>query len=103
MTSSDDNAVQRAVARRAQRLARMRDRRATSPLLGLSAFGVIGWSIAVLSVGGALAGWWLNQHYPQPFSWVLALMLAGLVLGVIHAWNWVARTQTVVEREDADD
>ena len=50
-----------------------------------------------------IAGWWLNQHYPQPFSWVLALMLAGLVLGVIHAWNWVARTQTAVEREDADD
>lgn len=92
-----------AIARRAKRLARAREQKSASPLIGLSAFGVIGWSVAVPTVIGAFAGRWLNKHAPQPFSWTLALMLAGLVLGIIYAWHWVNQNQSIVQDEESDD
>lgn len=78
------------VAKQAKRMDEQRKTKASSPLLGLSAFGVIGWSVAIPTVGGIFLGRWLNQIAPQDFSWTLALMLAGLVLGIIYAWNWMS-------------
>ena len=62
-------------------------------------FGVIGWSVAIPTVGGALLGGWLDRVAPQKFSWTLALILGGLVVGVIVAWDWVARESRRTERE----
>lgn len=92
-----------AIARRAKRLQRARETPSASPLIGLSAFGVIGWSVAVPTVVGALLGRWLNRLAPQPFSWTLALMLAGLVLGIIYAWRWVGEHQDAVHDEENHD
>lgn len=79
------------IRRAAERKRRARARQDLSPLRGLSAFGVVGWSVAIPTVAGALLGLWLDRVAPQNFSWPLALILAGLVLGVIVAWDWVAR------------
>lgn len=79
------------IRRGARRMQHSRERRAESPLRGLSAFGVIGWSIAIPAVGGALLGLWLDRVAPQRFSWTLALILGGLVIGVMVAWDWIAR------------
>ena len=65
-------------------------------------FGVIGWSVAIPTVGGALLGGWLDRVAPQKFSWTLALILGGLVVGVIVAWDWVARESRRTEREQQD-
>jgi len=59
--------------------------------LGLGMFGMIGWSVAVPTVAGAVLGYWLDQKYPQPFSWTLTLLLTGLITGSAIAWNWVAK------------
>lgn len=81
------------IRRRAERMRHARDRPSFSPLQGLSAFGVIGWSVALPTVAGALLGLWLDRTAPQNFSWPIALMLGGLVIGVLVAWEWIAKEQ----------
>lgn len=72
---------------------------------GLGMMGLVGWSVAVPTLLGALAGLWLDGHYPAPFSWTLALIVAGLMLGCLNAWHWVARERRAIEStwDDADD
>jgi ATP synthase protein I len=72
---------------------------------GLGMMGLVGWSVAVPTLLGALAGLWLDGHYPAPFSWTLALIVAGLMLGCLNAWHWVARERQAIEStwKDADD
>ena len=60
---------------------------------------MVGWSVAIPSVSGALLGIWLDRVAPQTFSWSLALILGGLVLGLIVAWDWVARENRRVQQE----
>lgn len=90
---------QERIRRDAERMARARRRPLFSPLAGLGVFGVIGWSVAIPTVGGALLGTWLDRVAPQKFAWTLALILGGLVVGVIVAWDWVARENRRTERE----
>ncbi len=52
---------------------------------------MIGWSIAVPTVGGAFLGLWLNRVLPQNFSWPIALILGGVVVGGMIAWNWIGK------------
>jgi ATP synthase protein I len=58
--------------------------------LGLGMFGVIGWSVVVPTLLGALLGRWIDEHHPGLHSWTLALLVAGLVLGCANAWRWVS-------------
>ena len=77
------------IRRSAERLQRSRRNPGASPLRGLGVFGMVGWSIAVPTVGGAFLGVWLNKVAPQSFSWPIALILGGTVVGGIIAWSWV--------------
>lgn len=79
------------IRRSAERLQRSRRSPGASPLRGLGVFGMIGWSIAVPTVGGAFLGLWLNRVAPQAFSWPIALILGGVVVGGIMAWTWVSK------------
>lgn len=93
----DDRSSLEHIRRDAERRRRARRRPAYSPLRGLSAFGVIGWSVVIPSVGGALLGVWLDRVAPARFSWPIALMLGGLLIGVIVAWDWIAREDRAME------
>ena len=77
------------IARHAKRLKSARDNPGPSPLRGIGTFGMIGWSIAVPTVGGAFLGLWLDRVAPQDFSWPIALILGGVVLGGMIAARWV--------------
>ena len=88
------------IQRGAERMQHTRRRPAYGPLRGLGALGVVGWSVALPTVGGALLGLWLDRVAPARFSWPIALMLGGLVIGVIVAWDWVARENRSAQ-EDA--
>ncbi|KGF71100.1 MULTISPECIES: AtpZ/AtpI family protein [Hoeflea] len=79
------------IARRAKRMKNTRDHPAPSPLRGLGAFGMIGWSVAVPTVGGAFLGIWLDRVAPQDFSWTIALILCGVVVGGLIAWTWIEK------------
>jgi ATP synthase protein I len=59
--------------------------------VGLGMTGLIGWSVAVPTLAGALLGMWLDRRHPGPHSWTLALLVAGLSLGCANAWHWVSR------------
>lgn len=36
---------------------------------------------------------WLNRVAPQSFSWPIALILGGVVVGAMVAWNWIEKNQ----------
>lgn len=94
--SRDDNkedASAAAIRRRAERMQQTRNERKYSPLSGLGVFGVIGWSVAIPTVAGAFLGMWLNRVAPQSFSWPIALILGGVVVGAMVAWNWIEKNQ----------
>lgn len=89
---SEKDQTSKTIARRVQRMQQARDKPPYSPLNGLGVFGVIGWSVAIPTVGGAFLGIWLNRVAPQSFSWPIALILGGVVVGAMVAWNWIDKT-----------
>ncbi|WP_299565308.1 AtpZ/AtpI family protein [uncultured Sulfitobacter sp.] len=90
MTPKPDRSTEE-IARQARRMKARRDDPGPSPLRGIGTFGMIGWSIAVPTVGGAFLGLWLDRVAPQGFSWTIALILGGVVLGAFIAAAWVGR------------
>ena len=72
-----------------------------SPLIGFSVFGIIGWSVAVPVVSGAFLGLWLNKVAPQTFSWPIALILAGVVVGGVISWTWITRESAQPRQESS--
>ena len=72
---------------------------------GLGMMGLIGWSVVVPTLLGAAFGIWLDKHHPDQHSWTLALLVAGLALGCLNAWRWVAKEEKAMrdEQEDNDE
>ncbi len=68
---------------------------------GLGTMGLIGWSVAIPTLLGAALGLWLDARF-SGHSWTLALLVAGLVLGCLNAWHWVA-AQDKAMREPPED
>ena len=58
---------------------------------GLGMFGMVGWSVAVPTILGAMLGIWLDKKYPQSFSWTLTLLILGLLGGGLIAARWVKK------------
>jgi ATP synthase protein I len=58
---------------------------------GLGMMGLIGWSVTVPTLLGAVLGFWLDKHHPAGHSWTLSLVLGGLALGCWNAWHWVLK------------
>jgi ATP synthase protein I len=71
-----------------------------SVLSGLGMFGLIGWSIVVPTLAGAAIGLWLDRRYPQPFSWTLSLLVAGLLIGCMLAWQWVENEHKDINEDE---
>ena len=92
MTKPED-ASAKAIRRSAERMQQTRNEPKYSPLNGLGVFGVIGWSVAMPTVAGAFLGMWLNRVAPQSFSWPIALILGGVVVGAMVAWSWIDKTR----------
>ncbi|WP_020476467.1 AtpZ/AtpI family protein [Zavarzinella formosa] len=72
---------------------------------GLGMMGLIGWSVVVPTLLGAAAGLWLDKRHPESHSWTLALLVAGLVIGCLNAWQWVAKEDRAIrdEQENSDE
>ena len=87
----DDNTFSRGVGKSESRKLREQRRKKRSIFYGFGLFGLIGWSIAVPTILGALLGMWLDHRYPGNRSYTLALLIAGLMLGCFNAAHWVRR------------
>ena len=78
------------VGRQAARKLEARLHPETGVWFGLGMMGLVGWSVVVPTLAGAVIGAWLDRHFAGSHSWALAFMAAGLVLGCANAWRWVA-------------
>jgi ATP synthase protein I len=91
----------------ARAVRKLKARRVGAPGIwfGLGTMGVVGWSVAVPTLLGAALGMWLDERHPSSHSWTLALLVAGVVLGCLNAWHWVAKEERAMrdQREEEDD
>lgn len=86
---------------------KLRARRNATPGLwfGLGMMGLIGWSVVVPTLLGAMLGAWLDKHHPGQHPWTLALLVAGLLMGCLNAWFWVDKEDKAMhdKQEDNDE
>jgi ATP synthase protein I len=69
---------------------------------GLGMMGLIGWSVAIPTLLGAMLGLWLDRRFPGGRSWTLALLVAGLSIGCLNAWFWVSKEDKAMRDEPED-
>jgi len=69
---------------------------------GLGMSGLIGWSVAVPTILGAMLGLWWDRHHPGAHSWTLTLLVIGLAIGCANAWHWMSQ-QDKAMHDDAED
>jgi ATP synthase protein I len=81
----------RTVGSKERRKARARRRRDRTLLFGMGTFGLVGWSVALPTLGGLALGIWLDRRFPVPFSWTLTLLVLGVTAGCLNAWYWISR------------
>ena len=93
------------VGAKAERKLKARRRAGQGVWFGLGMMGLIGWSVVIPTLFGAALGIWLDEHYPGTHAWTLALLMAGLAIGCLNAWHWVAREDKEIrdEQEDNDE
>jgi ATP synthase protein I len=97
-------ALGRAVGAKAARKLKARRHAGQGVWFGLGMMGLIGWSVTIPTLLGAALGVWLDRHHPGGRSWTLALLAAGLAIGCLNAWRWVAQEDRAIrdEQEDGD-
>jgi ATP synthase protein I len=71
---------------------------------GVGMMGLIGWSVTVPTLLGAALGLWLDKrNLAGPINWTVALIVAGLCIGCLNAWNWVAKEDKAMHEENEDE
>jgi ATP synthase protein I len=88
----------------AQAARKLKARRGTtkSVWFGLGMSGLIGWSVMVPTLIGAMLGMWADKHFPSQYSWTLMLLFLGLVIGCCNAWHWL-NSEYKKMQEDPDE
>jgi ATP synthase protein I len=94
------NEFEKKVGKKEQRRIKAQKSKGDSPWLGFSMFGLIGWSVAVPTLLGAMLGLWLDENHPGSRSWTLMLLITGLMLGCFNAWYWVKKENNNMHEED---
>jgi ATP synthase protein I len=97
----DESSLARQIGAKAERKLRAR-KSASGVWFGLGMMGLVGWSVVVPTLLGAALGAWLDKHHPGAHPWTLALMVAGLTVGCLNAWYWIAQ-QDKAMREGGED
>jgi len=100
--SREETAFVRQVAAKAARKLKVQRDGSQSVWFGLGMSGLVGWSVAVPTILGAMLGLWLDRHHPRAHSWTLMLLVAGLVIGCANAWHWVSQQDKAMQDEPVD-
>jgi ATP synthase protein I len=100
---SESNFIRQVTVKAARKL-RVQRAGGQSVWFGLGMAGIIGWSVTVPTVGGAMLGLWWDHRHPGTHSWTLMLLAIGLVIGCANAWHWISQQDNAmqVEAEDKD-
>ena len=102
--AKDRKALSRVVGAKAARKLRAQRKVTRTVWFGLGMMGLIGWTVAIPTVLGAVLGIWLDKHHPGRHSWTLMLLVIGLVIGCLNAWRWLAKEDREIrEGEDNND
>ena len=102
-TSKSEPTFASQIGAKAARKLRARRHATSGVWFGLGMMGLIGWSVVVPTLLGAALGLWLDKQHPGEHSWTLALLVAGLALGCLNAWHWVAKEDKAMRDEQEDD
>jgi ATP synthase protein I len=89
----------REVNRKEARKLKAQSRRPAGVWFGLGMFGLIGWSVTLPALAGALLGAWIDRTWPSRYSWTLMLLLGGIILGSLNAWYWVSQERQKIEKD----
>jgi len=100
--SKDEPSLARQVGIKAERKLKAQRNVNRTVWLGLGMMGLIGWSVAIPTLLGAVLGLWLDRQYPVSFSWTLTMLIIGLFVGCLNAWHWVAREHKEIQEEQED-
>ena len=101
-TSKNEPAFAGAIGEKAAR--KIKARKSTQGVwLGLGMMGLVGWSVVVPTLLGAALGIWLDKHHLGKHAWTLALLVAGLAVGCLNAWFWVAKEEKAMRDETEDN
>ncbi|CAN5898277.1 AtpZ/AtpI family protein [soil metagenome] len=91
------------VGAKATRKLKARRDGAPGVFFGLGMMGLVGWSVVVPTLLGAALGLWLDRQHTSTRSWTLALLVAGLTIGCLNAWHWVAREDRAMHEGDDEE
>ncbi|MCA9030473.1 MAG: AtpZ/AtpI family protein [Planctomycetaceae bacterium] len=93
--------LERQVAAKEARKLRAQADKHQSIWFGLGMMGIVGWSIAIPALAGVLAGVWIDAHWPSKYSWALMLLVIGICVGCLNAWNWIERERRQAPRSNS--
>lgn len=99
--NSEAEFLQRVESKASRKLKMQRDT-TQGVWFGLGMSGLIGWSVAVPTLSGAMVGLWWDRRHPGVHSWTLMLMVIGLGIGCANAWHWLSQ-QRLAMNEDAKE
>ena len=98
-SANEETEFVRQVTAKAARKLRVQREGKQGVWFGLGMSGLIGWSVAVPTLLGAMLGLWLDRRHPGTRSWTLMLLIAGLCIGCANAWHWVAQQDKAMHDE----
>jgi ATP synthase protein I len=101
-SAQDRTALSREVGAKVARKLKARRNSTPGVWFGLGMMGLIGWSIVVPTLLGAALGIWLDKRHSGAHPWTLALLVAGLSIGCLNAWFWVAKEEREMREEQED-
>lgn len=97
------NVFSKKVGEKAQRKLKAIHNDKKSIWFGLGMMGIVGWTIAVPTLLGALLGIWLDKKDPETFSWTLTGLILGLLAGCLIAWRWVNKEHNEINQSNDDE
>jgi len=95
ITEGDHNSnrlLQEAVRRDRSRRLRAQQEGRRSIGQDLAIIGVIGWTVVLPTLLGIFAGRWLDRRFGTGIFWTLGLLLSGVSLGCVLAWQRLTRS-----------
>jgi len=95
ITEGDHNGnllLQEAVRRDRSRRLRAQQEGRRSIGQDLAIIGVIGWTVVLPTLLGIFAGRWLDRRFGTGIFWTLGLLLSGVSLGCVLAWQRLTRS-----------
>lgn len=81
--------LEESVRKKSKRRMKVRSQNKKGLLYGLGMFGLVGWSVAIPTLGLLALGIWIDRTYQSSYSWTLMLLVLGIMLGCMNAWYWI--------------